>query len=100
MQRRGGHVYAVSVDSPTESKRIVEKFALPFPVLADESRDVISKYGIVHVGGSPEGGDIAVPMLLLIGRDGRVLWERVAPNVMDRPDPAETLIAIRAALGP
>lgn len=79
---------------------MVERFRLPFPILADEERDVIRAYGLVHAGGAPDGGDIAIPTLMLLGTDGRVLWRRVAPNVMDRLDPAEALAAVRSSLAP
>ncbi|GMU81186.1 MAG: hypothetical protein AMXMBFR47_10570 [Planctomycetota bacterium] len=100
MQRRGGRLLAVSVDSPERSRQVVERFRLPFPILADEERDVIRAYGLVHAGGAPDGGDIAIPTLMLLGTDGRVLWRRVAPNVMDRLDPAEALAAVRSSLAP
>lgn len=88
---------AISVDPPAQSKQVVERFKLPFPILADESREVIRKYGVVHSAGGPDGSDIAIPTLMLIDKDGRVLWERTAPNVLDRMDPADVLAAVRAA---
>lgn len=98
MQRRGGRLLAVSVDPPARSRQVVERFKLPFPILSDESREVIRTYGLVHKGGGPDGSDIAVPTLMLVGADGRILWERSAPNVMDRMAPADVLAAARAAL--
>lgn len=100
MQRLGGRLLAVSVDSPERSRQVVERFKLPFAILADENRGVIRAYGLVHKGGAPDGGDIAIPTLMLVGTDGRVLWRRVAPNVMDRLDPAEALAAVRSSLAP
>lgn len=100
IQGRGGRLLAVSVDAPERSRQVVERFKLPFSILADEQRDVIRAYGLVHKGGGPDGGDIAIPMLMLLGEDGRVRWRRVAPNVMDRLDPAEVLAAVRTALAP
>lgn len=96
LRRRGGTILAVAVDPPREALRVVEKNRLDFPVLCDVQRRVIRDYGLVHAGGAPDGGDIAVPAHMLIGRDGRIVWRRVSGRVQDRPVPEEVLKQIRA----
>lgn len=39
-------VFGVSVDSPESHKQFIEKFQLPFPLLSDESKEMVSAYGL------------------------------------------------------
>lgn len=39
-------VLGVSVDSAASHKKFAEKYNLPFPVLADEKKEVVKKYGV------------------------------------------------------
>jgi peroxiredoxin len=87
---------AISVDEPSDSKRVVEKNSLPFPILSDEKREIIRAYGVVYAGGGPGGSDIAVPAHFLIAPDGRIRWQHIATRIADRPDPAWVIDAIRA----
>lgn len=98
MQRRGGKLLAISVDPPVDSRRVVEAANLPFPILSDADRTVIHAYGVVHPRGGPHGEEIALPSMFLIDKTGRIVWERVARTVVDRPDPGEVLEAVRTHL--
>jgi peroxiredoxin len=89
---------AVSVDPPLRSQTVVERWDLPFPILADEERVVIEALGLVHSGGGPGGSDIALPAHLLISREGEVLRKYVAERIQDRMSPAAVLAEVRAAL--
>ena len=84
-------MFAVSVDAPKDSKRVVEKNKLPFSILGDEQRETIRAYGLVHAKGGPGGGDVAIPADILIDRDGKILWKHVSTNVTDRPYTEEIL---------
>ncbi len=95
----GGRLLAVSVDPPQRSAQVVERNGLEFPILADTEREVIRAYGVVHAGGGPEGGDIAIPAQFLIGRDGKILWRFVSSHVQYRVDPDELLRTIREHAG-
>lgn len=94
MQRRGGKLLAVSVDTPAEARAVVDKARLPFSILSDTSREMIRGYGLVHTGGGRDGSDIAKPATVLIGGDGRVRWLHVGRTVVDRPDTAALLAAL------
>lgn len=39
-------VFGVSIDSPASHKKFIEKFALPFPILSDESHEIVEAYGV------------------------------------------------------
>ncbi len=82
---------AISVDPPEALRAMVDQERLPFPVLADPSREVTRAFGLLHSGAGPGGSDIALPANLLIGADGRLLWKYVSPRVQDRMDPATLL---------
>lgn len=89
-------MFAICTDAPSDSKRVVEKYKLNFSILADDKGDVIRQYGLFHPGGSPKGGDIAVPAHVLIDSSGKIAWRRKSEKIQDRPDPAEIRAAIEA----
>ncbi|MCG3128782.1 MAG: hypothetical protein CHACPFDD_03674 [Phycisphaerae bacterium] len=74
----------------------MQRHDLPFPILSDTERHVIRAFGVLHAGGAPNGGDIAIPSHFLIDRDGRIVWRFIATRVQNRPDPAELIGRIRA----
>jgi peroxiredoxin len=82
-------VIAVSVDPPAESQRLAQAEDLRFPILADSELALIRALGLVHPGGSPAGGDIAVPAMLLVEAGGRVRWRHRAGAIQERPDPSD-----------
>lgn len=46
-QFRGrAEVFGVSVDSPASHAKFIAKFTLPFPLLADTSRELVQAYGV------------------------------------------------------
>ena len=96
LERRKGRLLAISVDPPKKSLEVVRKQSLAFPILSDGDRKVIHDYGIVHEGGGPQGGDIAVPAMFLIDRAGNLVWFHRAKRITDRPHPQEVLEAIQA----
>lgn len=44
--KMGIQVYGISVDSVKSHKKFVEKFELPFTLLADEKKEVVEAYGV------------------------------------------------------
>lgn len=95
LQQAGVRVLAVSVDTPAESARVVKRNELPFPILSDAEHRVIRDYGLVHRGGGPGGGDIAIPAHVLVDHDGTILWRRISHRIQDRPSPDEVLAAVK-----
>lgn len=95
LTRRGGRVLTISVDRPEDSARVVKGRNLPFQILSDVDRKVITDYGLVHKGGGPKGADVAIPAHVLIDRGGRIAWRHVAHRIQDRPYPATILDEIR-----
>ena len=85
---------AISVDSVSDNRRVVNRLGLDFPVLSDGSRETIAAYGLLHNGGGIDGGDIARPAVLLVGPDGRVRWRLVTENWRVRARPDAVLAAL------
>ncbi|RJP34287.1 MAG: hypothetical protein C4547_11240 [Phycisphaerales bacterium] len=99
-RKLGVTLAAVSVDSPEQSRRVVEARGLPFPILADQEQTLIGALGLVHAGGGPGGADIAIPAHVLVDRQGRILWRYVSDKVQNRLDPSDVLEHVRSAIGP
>ncbi len=95
------NVYAISVDSPAESKQFAEKISadgkgnISYPILSDPGHRVIDAYGIrdpAYNGQKFEG--IPYPSVYIIDKDGRVAWAKVEKDYKERPINDE----VRAAL--
>ena len=64
------------------------------------SENVLDALNLKHGNGHPfEKKDIARPALVLLDRDGNVLWMSVSPNYRVRPDPEKVLEEVKAVLG-
>ena len=94
--------YAVSVDSPAESKQFAEQIAadgkgeVNFPILADPAHRVIDSYGVrdsAYNGQKFEG--IPKATVYVIGKDGRVVWSKVEPDYKKRPSNEEIELALK-----
>ncbi len=96
LEKRGGTILAISVDTPAENLQVVQSQKLGFRILSDQSRAVTSSYGLLHEGGGPDGGDIPVPAMLLLRSDASVTWKHVSKMVVDRVDPSDVVAAVRA----
>jgi peroxiredoxin len=65
----GVHIAALAVDSPAQSDRVRRQYELPFPILCDTQKEVIRAWGLFN---AEERGGIAVPAVVLVGRDRRI----------------------------
>lgn len=94
--------YAISVDSPTESRQFAEQIAadgrgaLNFPILSDPNHRVIDAYGVrdsAYDGQKFEG--IPHATVYLINKDGRVVWSIVETDYKQRPNNEEVETALK-----
>ena len=82
-QKRGAVVLGVSPDSAASHDKFVEKFKLPFPLLADEDKKIVNAYGVwgdkSFLGRVYQG---TRRVTFLIGPDGRIkkIWPKVKPD--------------------
>ena len=83
----------VSTDPVKAHKKFAEKFNLPFPLLADEKKEIVNAYGVwgekTFMGRKYMGTN---RVTFLIGPDGRIrqIWPKVKPE----EHAAEVLAAI------
>lgn len=90
---KGAVVLGVSVDPVKSHKKFTDKYQLPFPLLADEDKSLVTAYGVwgekVFMGRKYLG---VYRVTFLIGPDGRI--RQVWPKVKPEEHPAEVLAAL------
>ena len=94
--------YAISVDSPAESKQFAEQIAadgegeVNFAILSDPGHRVIDAYGVrdsAYNGQKFEG--IPHATVYLVDKDGRVAWTRIETDYKQRPNNQEVGSALK-----
>ena len=82
-RKKGVVVLGVSTDAVKAHEKFAEKLKLPFPLLADEEKQIVSAYGVwgekSFMGRSYRGTH---RVTFLIGPDGTIkkVWPRVKPE--------------------
>jgi peroxiredoxin Q/BCP len=82
-KKKGAMVLGVSTDPVKSHDKFVEKFKLPFALLADEDKKIVEAYGVwgekVFMGRKYMGTH---RVTFLIGPDGRIkkIWPKVKPE--------------------
>ena len=92
-QQQGAVVFGVSPDSVKSHDKFVEKFKLPFPLLADEDKKIAGAYGVwgeKSFMGKKYLGVFRVTFL--IGPDGKI--KKIWPAVKPEEHAAEVLAAL------
>ncbi len=91
--RKGAVVLGVSVDAVKSHDKFAAKFKLPFPLLADEDKQIVQAYGVwgekTFMGRKFMGTH---RVTFLIGQDGRV--KKIWPKVKPEEHAAEVLAAL------
>lgn len=86
---RGGRVYGLSADSAAQNSAVMEKLALPFPILSDPDREsAITPLGFADPG---DPRSIALTAVAIIDPSGDVAFSRIGRDYADRPDEEELL---------
>ena len=67
----GAGLVAISVDKPEESQAFKQSLHLPFPLLSDVERKVVSEWGLLNTG---EHGGIAYPATWVIDQTRTVRY--------------------------
>ena len=73
IQEKGAVVLGVSKDSVESHKRFEEKHGLPFPLLADESLEVITAYDVLKPGKDGKPTKSLLRSTYLIDEDGMIV---------------------------
>lgn len=85
----GARVYGMSADTPGQNAAVMEKLALPFPILSD-----VTKESAVRPLGFDDEDDprqISRPGVVVISPDGEVVSRFVGRDYADRPDEDDIL---------
>ena len=96
-------LFAVSVDTPAESREFAEKIAadgrgtITFPLLSDPGHRVIDMYGLRDPAYTKQQFDgIPYATVYVLDKEGRIAWARIHEDYKQRPSNEE----IRAAFDP
>jgi peroxiredoxin Q/BCP len=75
----GAVILGVSVDDVTSHEKFAKENSLPFDILADPTKEVSKKYGVLTTYGTSE---LASRQTFLIGPDGKIVkhWDKVDPK--------------------
>ncbi|MDE3179100.1 MAG: peroxiredoxin family protein [Acidobacteriota bacterium] len=74
IRNAGGDVAGVSVDEPAKSESLRQELKLPFTLLCDTQKTVITKWGVLN---EKERGGIATPSVFVVDGDLRVRFGSV-----------------------
>lgn len=86
---------AISVDTPEQSKQLMQQAGYTFPLLSDQKRETITRYDLVHKGGGADGADISRPAEFLIDPSGTVRWRDLTDSYLKRVTPEQLLEAAK-----
>ena len=92
-------VAAISVDSPEESRKLIQSRGFHFPILSDPAAEIIRRYGVLHAKAGEDGRDIARPAEFLVDSKGTIVWENLTGDVRVRARPQAVLEASDKLLG-
>ena len=72
-------ILGVSVDDVASHEKFAKEHSLPFDILADPTREVSGKYGVLFSAGTSQ---LASRQTFLIGPDGKIVkhWDKVDPK--------------------
>ena len=92
--KKGAVVLGVSTDSVSSHQKFIEKFKLPFTLLADDEKKIVQAYGAwgekTFMGRKYQGTH---RVTFLIGPDGRI--KKIWPKVKPEEHAAEVLAALQ-----
>ena len=92
-KKTGAVVFGVSPDSVKSHDKFVEKFKLPFTLLADEDKKIVEAYGVWGQKSFMGKKYLGVyRVTFLIGPDGRI--KKIWPDVKPKEHAAEVLAAL------
>ena len=92
-KKKGAVIFGVSPDSVKSHDKFVEKFKLPFTLLADEDKKIVSDYGVWGEKSFMGKKYLGVyRVTFLIGPDGKI--KKIWPTVKPEEHAAEVLAAL------
>ncbi|MFO7679132.1 MAG: redoxin domain-containing protein [Chloroflexota bacterium] len=105
--KKGVHVYAASVDEPAMAIPIQEHVGNKITILCGVSEEVLRKVGVLDTKGAPwydriifgaPERPISMPAILVINKEGNIIFISRSTRVDDRPRANEILTSIALLL--
>ncbi|MDQ3481190.1 MAG: peroxiredoxin family protein [Actinomycetota bacterium] len=92
--RRGATIAAIVIDTPEQNAAMVEKLALPFPILSDpDGTRAIKRLKVWDAEGK-----MATPAIIVLAPDGHEAYRYAGVDFMDRPND-DAILDTLASLG-
>ncbi|MBK8264543.1 MAG: peroxiredoxin family protein [Nannocystis sp.] len=82
-------IVGISADPPEDSKKFAAKLGIEFPLVQDVGLGIARAYGVVD-------GEVAIPAVFVISREGVIVWQYIGERSSDRPTSALVLEQIDA----
>lgn len=114
IEQAGATLTAISPQLPEFSRDLIRRHRLGFEILRDEGLAVANRYGLEYnlpddlarlyaslglqldeTNGEPRWR-LPLPARYIVGVDGTIRYARVHPDYTTRPEPTETVEALRA----
>jgi hypothetical protein len=86
-------LYGISIDSPEDSLKFTQLAGINFPLLSDRDGAVARKYVGLNYDGT------ALPGIIIIGADGRIVFRQIATAKDDRMTAGEVIDTVDRTLG-
>lgn len=88
----GARLFGISADTPAQNSAVMEKLALPFPILSDPDRDqAITPLGFAD---EKDPRQISRPGVVIVAPDGEIAHRHEGRDFADRPDEDSLLEAL------
>ncbi len=95
IEQAGVVPFAISVDSPADSRRLCQKAGYKFSFLSDPDATAIRAYDLLHKGAGVDGHDVARPGEFLVDSHGIVRWVNLTEDFRVRARGEEFLAQAR-----
>ncbi len=93
----GGHVVAISYDSPEVLKRFAARKSIGYPLLSDTGSKTIDAYGIRNKEAKGRASGIPYPGAFIVGTDGTIRAKLFLEGYKDRATPEAIAQALKNA---
>ncbi|MCP4418157.1 MAG: redoxin family protein [Chloroflexi bacterium] len=98
LAQQGVRVVLISPQPHKFTRNLAARFEVPFTFLVDVENKAARQLGIQHENGVPAGmallgyaSDTVLPTVLIVGKDGRILYTDLTDSYRIRPEPSEFL---------
>jgi peroxiredoxin Q/BCP len=91
LTKKGVRIFGVSMDTVAAQKAFLEKFKLPFDLLADEDATIVTAFGVPKTGSFPK-------RQAFLFKDGKLVWRDLTASTAEQA--ADVLKVIDATASP